>query len=102
MKYDELIKLGFKRIDENDKVWFNEFGYEYFRLELKLSKRHYIDWDIQKQTCEVVHCNREHDILSRWEVDNIELLKNIINLFGKLKDEPITTKGTVTGGYFVA
>ena len=38
MKYKEIIDLGFKHIPDSDPQWFNEYGYEYFRVEMKLDK----------------------------------------------------------------
>jgi hypothetical protein len=85
VKYKELIDLGFKHIEDHDPVWKNEFGYDYFRVEYKLDKRHHIDWDVQKQTCEVITTNKDHDVLNRWEVKDLSLLKNIIAMFTKEK-----------------
>lgn len=86
MKYKEVIDLGFKHIEEgNDPQWLNEYGYEYFRVELKLDKRHYIDWDVQEQYCEVITLDgpKECNVLQRWKITDIELLKEIIRVFGK-------------------
>jgi site-specific recombinase len=98
MKYKELIDLGFKHIEDSDPQWLNEYGYEYFHVEYKLDKRHCIDWDVQKQTCRLMKFEKDgFSIMEQWVINDLELLKNIIRIFGKKKDAAV--KEPVTSGH---
>lgn len=97
MRYKELIDLGFKHIEDHDPVWKNEYGYDYFRVEYKLDKKRVIEWDVQKQTCEVLTIDKEHNVLNRWEITDLTLLKSIIRMFAKEKMQGSVTVGLATG-----
>lgn len=86
IKYKELIDLGFERIDDHDNVWFNEFGYEYFRVEYRLSKRNAMDWDVQKQTVRLMRFEKDgYSIIEEREMESIKEIQDIIKMFGKRK-----------------
>jgi hypothetical protein len=65
MKYEEYIKLGFKRTDITDSVQFSRHGYNGFYLEKNINEAMniFVDWTeldeptlyIQKRNSETVH-----------------------------------------------
>jgi hypothetical protein len=92
MRYADVIKLGFKRIDDHCQQWEDQYGYEYFRVERELSKGHYIDLDVQERTCTLNTVDKESNILFQWETDDIELVKKWINVFTKVRVEANSPK----------
>lgn len=85
IRYKEIIDLGAKRFAESDRIFFDKYGYDWFRVELKLSPTIYIDWDCNNYTCSLITINKEHDILNKWVTDDIELVKNWVAVFRPTK-----------------
>ena len=76
IKYDEVEKLGFKRTEEHDPVFFKQYGYEYFFMEKKLLKCkkgvHICSiWNPETQDIDLMKCNREGTILQKINFTNI-------------------------------
>lgn len=47
LTYEQVIKLGFKRIEGDDRVFEKRYGFKYFYVEKKFPKNVSVDWDIQ-------------------------------------------------------
>ncbi len=43
--YSDILNLGFKRESMNDSVFFKQYGFECFYLDLKISKKYSLSWD---------------------------------------------------------
>lgn len=63
MRYEELIKIGFIHIEDNDQNWKDEYGYEYFRVEYWLNKKLFADWDVQKQTVKLYSLEKDGNLI---------------------------------------
>jgi len=44
LNYTQVLDLGFKRIDVKDEIFFQQNGYHYFIVELKIGKYSF-EWD---------------------------------------------------------
>ena len=65
--YEELVKLGFKRIDSEDTVWEKRHGFPYFILSI--GNDHYsLEWDIFTQELEFQKLGKNCTITSREKV----------------------------------
>lgn len=54
--YKEVIDLGFHRLDVNDDVFFNRYGWAYFVVALKLGDIT-LEWDIVTHEISIYRCN---------------------------------------------
>lgn len=93
LRYDSLLKMGFKRNDtlENDSVWFNKHGYHCFWLEKELFRNKkeviHIEWEPTKGKLELIATHDNKDIVSRREITESEM-KTLIDVFGRTGDIP--------------
>lgn len=81
MEYSEIINLGFKEEIVNDKVYFNQFGFDYAIITLQLTKSIYLDWSKDSQICKIVRTDKLHNILSQKQIKSFDDLKAIIYFF---------------------
>lgn len=83
INYKEIIDLGFKETFSDDDVYFNQYGYQYSIIELKLTKHIYIDWDKPTRICSLIRINnkKECNIMAKYKIQGLEELKKIINFF---------------------
>lgn len=83
IRYQDVIDLGFRHIEDSNEVWRKEKGFEYFRVEYKLTKRQFIEWDVEDRTCTVIRIDKDYNILHKWTLPDLETVKHIISLFSK-------------------
>ena len=81
VRYKTLIDLGFKRFEGNDTVWFNQYGYEWFWLELKLTKRIHVFWCPEDKKLILRRTNKKDDILAKHTIKSLKELKSCIQFF---------------------
>lgn len=79
--YKTLIDLGFKRFEGNDQVWFNKYGYDWFWLELKLTKRIHVFWCPEEKKIILRRTNKNEDILAEHTIRSMKELKCCIEFF---------------------
>ena len=78
LTYKQVLDLGFKRDDSvTDDVFFEQYGFKYFIVSLKISKKYSMDWDV---TTHLVTLYKDHNIFQKAltldEITNyIQLLK---------------------------
>ena len=84
INYSDVIKLGFKRQDVNDNVFFRQFGYGYFIVTLKISNQIYFDWDCNDRTVKLVRVDKEQTIKGRIEVQDLKHLVELLTFWGKI------------------
>ncbi len=86
--YKNIMNCGFKEIFEDDHLYFEEYGFDYTRIELKLTDTIYLDWEKHNQFCELIRVDKEEtmNIMSKMKINNLNHLIEIINFF---KDEKI-------------
>lgn len=82
--YSDVIKLGFKRQDVNDNVFFRQFGYGYFIVTLKISNQIYFDWDCNDRTVKLIRVDNQQSIKGTIEVENLKHLVKLLDFFGKI------------------
>ena len=85
--YNEIIKLGFNVDVQDDKVYFNRYGYDYCIITKDLTKKIYIDWEKETRLCTLTRINspKNGSIEAEFPVQNLQHLKEIINFFTKNK-----------------
>lgn len=83
--YKDVVDLGFQRKEQNDSVFFNQYGFNYYLMNKKLDKKITAEWDINERTVRIIRCNKTGDILGQIDVANLEELKKYIEFF---KDSP--------------
>lgn len=69
--YIDLMELGFERDEADDDVWWNEYGFEYFIVNKRLSDNIIAEWDVIEHTVRILKIDGEGSILN--ELDNIPL-----------------------------
>lgn len=77
--YSVLVELEFKvERDTNDKVFFNQHGYEWFIVSKKYMKgRICIDWDSTTRTCELRKIDKEGWVKSRMPILSEKMLRQV-------------------------
>lgn len=90
--YNEIIRLGFEVETDSDKVYFDEYGFDYCIITKHLTKKIYLDWAKETRLCEMVRLNntRDNNIMARMPIKNLEHLEEIISFFCDEK-QPKTT-----------
>jgi len=87
IKYSEIKALNFKETSIEDTVYFNEFGYEYVIIELRLTPKIYLSWEKSTQMCEIVRIDNKRDcnILNRKPIKNLIMLREVVDFYNNLK-----------------
>ena len=79
--YQDVIDLGFERIDDNDTVHSREYGFEYFRVELQLARRIWAEWCCTSRTVRIINLNKDADIIGQIDIKSLDELKSLIKFF---------------------
>lgn len=81
--YNEVMKLGFKETFYDDAVYFKQNGFKYSIVELKLTKKIYLDWSKESKLCTMLRIdnNRDCTILAEKPIRNLKHLKETVNFF---------------------
>jgi len=84
--YKDLIDIGFERINDHDDVFFDQNGYNYFRVEYVLNKSLYMEWDSETHELMFVRW-REKDgtVLNKMSIDSVNAAKILIQFFSTNK-----------------
>ena len=83
IKYSEIMALGFTEEVIEDRIYFDEYGFDYCIITKDLTKKIFLDWAKETQLCKMVridspkHCN----IKAELPIRDLEHLKEIINFF---------------------
>lgn len=78
--YQDLLNLGFDRLEINDSIFENQHGYKCFYLTKEIKKGFEFIWDCEDRKCEFRRCKKGR-ILSKYIVSSIEEIKMIIKFF---------------------
>ena len=84
INYSDVIKLGFTRQDLNDNVFFNQYGFCYFIVSLKINNQIYFDWDCNDRTVKLTRVDKEQTIKGVIEVQDLNHLVELLTFFGKI------------------
>ena len=91
--YSDIIALGFEQEESHDPIYFEQYGFDYVIITLKLTKRIYIDWAKETQLAEMVRIDspKKGNIKNRLPIRNLEHLKELVNFFLDKKTTNITS-----------
>lgn len=82
--YKDVIELGFKRhetvIDNN---FFNEYGFNWFLVILKINNQIYFDWDCNTRHVKMVRVDKDQTIKGTIQVQNLAHLVELLCFWGK-------------------
>jgi len=95
IKYCEVIALGFTEEVQSDRVYYNQYGFDYCIITKELTKKIYLDWAKETQLCKMVRIDgpKHGNIKAKLPIRNLEHLKEIINFFSDdVKQEVDYTK----------
>ena len=84
INYSDVIKLGFTRQDLNDNVFFNQYGFGYFIVSLKINNQIYFDWDCNDRTVKMIRVDNEQSIKGVIEVQDLRHLVELLTFWGKI------------------
>ena len=87
IKYKDVMSLGFKEEFCSDSVYFDEFGYEYAIVTLKLTKRISLDWEKETGFCRMLRCDKEGTILNERKIADVEDLRDVVDFFLNKKEK---------------
>jgi hypothetical protein len=84
INYSDVIKLGFTRQDQNDNVFFNQYGFGYFIVSLKINNQLCLNWDCNDRTVKLVRVDKEQIIKGAIEVQDLKHLVELLTFLAKL------------------
>lgn len=85
IRYVDVEKLGFKRVNASDFVFEERHGFGYFTMTKKLMKGFVMEWDQLKLTVELLKIDKDDNIIKRIEIDDLEILMEYYELLKKIK-----------------
>ena len=83
--YKIVIDLGFEREDQTDSIFYDQYGFNWFIVTKKLTKRTYLDWDCNTRIVTLKRIDKNHNIVGSLDIESLEELKNIIDFFTNKK-----------------
>jgi len=83
IKYSEIMSLGFTEEVMDDKVYFNEYGFDWCIITKELTKKIYLDWAKETQLCEMVRIDNQKNwnIIKRLAIKDFAHLKEIVDFY---------------------
>ncbi len=82
IRYKDIIDLGFNEdFSPSDKVYQDQYGYDYVIITKKLTKRIYLDWQKETRICELVRTDKEGNVKSRLVMSDLKSIKDMINFY---------------------
>jgi hypothetical protein len=81
IKYKDIIDLGFTESVEFDPVYFDQYGFDYSIISLKLTKKLYLDWEKETQLCLLLRIDKHESIRAKKIIKGLEELKELIEFF---------------------
>lgn len=89
IEYGAIMALGFEEIIESDSVYFDQHGFEYSIIQLKLSKNIYLEWDKATKLACIIRTKKKKNIVARRGINTLEELKAIIGFYTKEDEDNI-------------
>jgi hypothetical protein len=83
IRYDSIIKLGFKVEKVEDKAYFNCYGFGYEIIELNLTKRIYADFQKETGFVNIHRIDKDYKLVGSMPIINYNHLLQMINFFKK-------------------
>ena len=83
--YKDVINLGGERWDGHDSAFIDEFGFDWFGVTIKLTKKIQIDWDCNTRLCTMERYDGNYDKgatrVKEYPIEDLEELKTIVEFF---------------------
>lgn len=89
INYKDVIDLGFERKNETDDVFFNEYGFKWFIVEMILTKHILASWDCNSRLVELLRVD-DGKILGHMPIENLQHLKDMLAFYGKYTQPKVT------------
>lgn len=83
VRFNDIKDLGFKATECYDRIYLEEYGFEYIIYTLDLTNKIYVDWARETGLCELIRIDspKECNIKKRVVIENIDHLKRIIDFY---------------------
>ena len=94
INYQDVIDLGFEREEHSDTIFFEQYGFNWFTVELELSRRFFhhkgyadeeillLIWNCETHLVKFVRiADREGDILGEIKIKSLDELKKAIEFY---------------------
>lgn len=81
INYKTIMDLGFEEEFCSDSVYFDEYGFEYSIISLKLAKHIYLEWSKESRTCEIMRIDKDYNVIRRKKISGEKELKEIVDFF---------------------
>ena len=83
IKYSEILALGFIESIQSDKVYFDQFGFDYCIITKELTDVIYLDWAKETQLCKMVRVDSKENgnIKAQLLIRNMEHLREMLDFF---------------------
>jgi hypothetical protein len=88
--FKTVMDLGFKEEFVNDKCFFDEMGFEYSIVQLKLTKNIYLQWEKDTRFC-TMYRHKNGEILSSLDIKDEDNLIQIVDFFRKNRSKNYTS-----------
>lgn len=85
INYSDIIELGFDEEVSDDKVYYNQFGYEYVIITKYLTRKIYLEWSKDERVVQMYRINnkREMEVMATMQIRDLDHLKSIIDFYTK-------------------
>lgn len=78
--YQDCINLGFKRTDLHDPLFIDDYGFDWFSVEKRVTKQLYFDWDCNSRLVTLVR-GGEKTVKAMIRIYNIKHLQEMLSFF---------------------
>jgi len=99
ISYKELIDLGFKRFDYEDKVFFDEHGYKPFCLDFRLSKNIQLEIDSDRSEATLYKASKrpyKENYEAFMTLQTRDSIQFVLAVFGHTKEAAMMNKETAS------
>jgi hypothetical protein len=86
INYKDVIALGFERDEQSDDIFFNQYGFPYSIVSMKLAKNIISSWDCVDRTVKIDRLSKEQDILGTILCKNLSEVKEYLKFYGKYEE----------------
>jgi hypothetical protein len=80
-KYREVINMGFEIIYCKDRVYFDQYGYDYYIITKELNRAIYLEWAKETQKMNIVRIDKDSNIKAKEPIVSHEQLEFILRFF---------------------
>lgn len=80
INYKDVMDLGFKRKELHDPLFFNQYGFEWFIVQLKLNDTLTLSWDCNSRVV-ILRRMKKSDIKNILEIKDLKTLQGVVKFF---------------------